>query len=100
MNTPTALRDARREGVLTLEWADGRHCALSHARLRAACPCAQCRAGRLGGRIDTVAEDVRLVAIHPQGYGVQLVFDDGHDKGIYPWRYLHELGTGQRQAAH
>jgi DUF971 family protein len=22
---------------------------------------------------------------------VQLVFSDGHDRGIYPWPYLHQL---------
>lgn len=97
MNAPTALRNARREGVLTLEWADGRRCTLSHGRLRAACPCSQCRAGRLAGRIDTAGADVRLLAINPQGYGVQLVFDDGHEKGIYPWSYLDEL-TVERQS--
>jgi DUF971 family protein len=29
--------------------------------------------------------------VNPQGYGVQLVFDDGHERGIYPWSYLREL---------
>jgi DUF971 family protein len=23
---------------------------------------------------------------------VKLVFDDGHDTGLYSWKYLHELG--------
>ncbi len=26
-------------------------------------------------------------------YAVRLVFDDGHDSGIFSWRYLHELGA-------
>lgn len=88
---PSAMRNARASGELTLEWADGRRIQLSHARLRAACPCSQCRAGRLQGRIDSVDASVRLSAINPQGYGVQLVFDDGHERGIYPWAYLDEL---------
>ena len=25
------------------------------------------------------------------GYGIQIVFDDGHDRGIYPWVYLQTL---------
>ena len=25
-------------------------------------------------------------------YAVRLVFDDGHDTGLYSWDYLHELG--------
>ncbi|WP_394562105.1 DUF971 domain-containing protein [Aquipseudomonas alcaligenes] len=89
MNAPSALRSAA--GQLCLEWSDGRVSQLSHARLRAACPCSQCRAARLHGRIDAVPSEVRLRAINQQGYGVQLVFSDGHDKGIYPWSYLQEL---------
>ncbi|MEE1951642.1 gamma-butyrobetaine hydroxylase-like domain-containing protein [Pseudomonas alcaligenes] len=57
-----------------------------------ACPCSQCRAGRLGGRIDLVAETVRVERVEGQGYGVQLVFSDGHERGIYPWAYLKALG--------
>ncbi|WP_245726175.1 gamma-butyrobetaine hydroxylase-like domain-containing protein [Pseudomonas jinjuensis] len=40
------------------------------------------------------APEVRLRAIQPQGYGVQPVFSDGHDRGIYPWQYLCELAGG------
>jgi DUF971 family protein len=25
-------------------------------------------------------------------YAVQIVYDDGHDTGIYSWEYLYELG--------
>ncbi|MEQ1867950.1 MAG: gamma-butyrobetaine hydroxylase-like domain-containing protein, partial [Micropepsaceae bacterium] len=25
-------------------------------------------------------------------YAVRLVFDDGHDTGLYSWDYLHKLG--------
>jgi DUF971 family protein len=25
---------------------------------------------------------------------VKLVFDDGHDSGLYSWKYLRELGEG------
>ena len=25
-------------------------------------------------------------------YAVKLVFDDGHDTGLFTWKYLHELG--------
>ncbi|CAI8772207.1 hypothetical protein EMIT0P43_170072 [Pseudomonas jessenii] len=29
--------------------------------------------------------------MHSQGYGLQLVFSDGHERGIYPWAYLARL---------
>jgi DUF971 family protein len=28
-------------------------------------------------------------------YAIRIVFDDGHDTGIYSWEFLHELGTNQ-----
>jgi DUF971 family protein len=28
-------------------------------------------------------------------YAVRLVFDDGHDTGIFSWKYLYELGSRQ-----
>ena len=37
---------------------------------------------------------VGIRAVEPVGnYAVRLVFDDGHDSGLYTWAYLHELGT-------
>ncbi len=92
MDAPVALRNRKEQQQLAVEWGDGAVAQFSHARLRAACPCSQCRAARLGGRIALVDEAVRLVGIHSQGYGVQLVFSDGHGRGIYPWAYLRELG--------
>lgn len=91
MNVPRGVRNRREHGELVLQWDDGEQ-VIGHARLRGACPCSQCRAGRLGGRIDLVADMVRVERIEGQGYGIQLVFSDGHERGIYPWAYLRELG--------
>lgn len=30
-------------------------------------------------------------------YAIKLIFDDGHDSGIYTWSYLHELGHDQEK---
>ena len=30
-------------------------------------------------------------------YAVRLIFDDGHDSGIYGWDFLHDLGTNQER---
>jgi DUF971 family protein len=41
---------------------------------------------------------VGIRAVEPVGhYAVRLVFDDGHDSGLYTWKYLHELGVKQPQ---
>jgi DUF971 family protein len=35
-------------------------------------------------------------AVEPVGqYAVRLIFDDGHDSGLYSWKYLRELGRDQ-----
>ncbi len=37
---------------------------------------------------------VLITAVEPVGhYAVKLVFDDGHDSGLFTWDYLHELGA-------
>jgi DUF971 family protein len=78
--------------ALALTWADGRQARLSATSLRAACKCAACEKRRRDGHQADVPVDTALTAIHPVGdLGVQLVFSDGHDRGIYPWPYLHQL---------
>jgi DUF971 family protein len=79
---------------LHIEWDDGQRQQLSHHQLRLACRCADCTALRQQHGKIVVAAAIRLVQILPVGYyGVQLVFDDGHDRGIYPWPFLHSLSS-------
>ncbi|MED5609130.1 gamma-butyrobetaine hydroxylase-like domain-containing protein [Pseudomonas sp. JH-2] len=92
MNAPRALHRSSAGRELRIDWDDGEVQHIAFARLRGACPCSQCRAARLQGRIALVGAEVGLSAVNPQGYGVQLVFDDGHERGIYPWSYLRQLG--------
>ena len=38
-------------------------------------------------------ENVGIRAVEPVGnYAIRLIFDDGHDSGIYSWATLRELG--------
>jgi len=68
--------------ALHLRWP-GRDVALAATRLRAACRCGGCRA-----RAPDPAP-VELVDAVPVGrYALNLVFSDGHDRGIYPWAWL------------
>jgi DUF971 family protein len=42
--------------------------------------------------------DVGIAAIEAVGnYAILIRFDDGHDTGIFSWRYLHEIGTKQAE---
>lgn len=41
-------------------------------------------------------KDVRITNIERAGnYALKLVFDDGHDSGIYTWEYFYDLGKNQ-----
>ena len=40
------------------------------------------------GKIDVGISSLRVVG----HYGLQIVFDDGHDSGIFSWAYLQDLG--------
>lgn len=91
---PLAVTDHRAAGVLEIEWADGQRSRLAHARLRAGCRCAACTQARRLGSEPAAPPTLRLSALHAVGdQGLNLVFDDGHGRGIYPWAYLRELST-------
>ncbi|WP_434697413.1 DUF971 domain-containing protein [Pseudomonas sp. Z1-14] len=86
--SPFTIGNSRDKGQLRLSWPDGREQRLDHVELRRQCPCSQCRAFRLQGLTVQVDARVRVVEVNAQGYGVQLVFSDGHERGIFPWAYL------------
>ena len=91
---PLAIGNSRSQQQLRLNWPDGREQLLDHAELRRQCPCSQCRVFRLRGLTVKVDSRIRVVELNSQGYGVQLIFSDGHDRGIYPWPYLAQLTPG------
>jgi DUF971 family protein len=95
---PPLAIDLRPSG-LRLTWHDGIS-ELGAQPLRAACRCAGCRSAALKGTPARVSAAVQLVGAAPAGhYGLQLVFDDGHDRGIYPWPLLRELAASGAAAA-
>ena len=80
-------------GTLEILWSDGKKQRFPHAFLREQCQCAHCKSHRLQGKIvEVVSPQLRVTEILPVGmYGAQLIFSDGHDRGIYPWAYLRNL---------
>lgn len=89
---PEAVVDHQASGVLEIRWAGGATSRLPHALLRERCRCAGCEQQRRHGTPPAAPAGVRLAALHPvSDQGLNLVFDDGHGRGIYPWAYLHSL---------
>jgi DUF971 family protein len=102
---PAALRVRRAARVLEIDFDDGSTFTLNAALLRAMTPSAAER-GHGSSTDQPIARDftdVRLLGAVPVGaYAVRLVFDDGHDSGLYTWTALHRIGTNASalQTAH
>jgi len=95
---PTELRLKRAEKRLEITYDDGTSFALPAEYLRVESPSAEVQ-GHGAGQKQTVAgkAQVGIARIEPVGnYAVRLIFDDGHDTGIYSWTYLHQLGLEQQ----
>jgi len=49
-------------------------------------------------KLQTGKKYVNIEEIRPMGnYAVNLVFDDGHESGIYSWEVLYDLGVNQEE---
>ena len=87
---PTALNLHTKSRLLIVEFDDGRRFELPCEYLRVFSPAKEVRTL---DRPVTGKEQVNIERIEPQGqYAVRLVFDDGHDTGIYSWDTLYTLG--------
>ena len=93
IRTPQKVHHARQERQLHIHWSTGESHRLSSQQLRAACRCASCRAHQARGELVLIAQDLHIKQVNNQGSGLQLVFSDGHERGIFPWQYLFELGA-------
>lgn len=91
---PQQIKLHKKSRLLELRYADGSHYQLSCEFLRVFSPSAEVRGHGRGqevlqtGKLNVEIRDIIAVG----NYAIQLVFDDGHDSGIYSWRYLRELG--------
>jgi DUF971 family protein len=87
---------------VTINWDDGHVSVYPFGLLRAGCPCAACRGGHENMRAEpdegvfqqqredspaTHINNVKAVG----SYALTIVWEDGHDYGIYNWHYLRAL---------
>lgn len=79
--------------------AHGTTITIPAARLRAACKCAHCTRARFDDRFPDSFPGIAIVSANNLGYGLNLTFSDGHNRGIYPWGYLESLGLSRRADA-
>jgi DUF971 family protein len=76
---------------LVLATADGRRIPVAAEQLRTACKCAHCQRARFDGRFPQAFPGIAIVAVDDLGYGLNISFSDGHNRGIYPKVYLLDL---------
>jgi DUF971 family protein len=96
---PVEIRLHTLSRKLEVSFDDGARYELPAEYLRVHSPSAEVQGhGAGGGVLVTGKQQVGIRAIEPIGhYAVRLVFDDGHDTGLYTWKYLHELGAQQEE---
>lgn len=85
----------RQDDLIRLTWSDELVCSLKIRDLRIGCPCAFCVNEISGERMVDPAEvpqDIGLHDMQPVGrYAYRLLFDDGHDTGLYTLEALRSL---------
>ena len=96
---PTELRLDKAKSTLSIAFDTGETFALPAEFLRVESPSAEVQGhGQAQKQIVVGKENVRVAALEPVGnYAVRIVFDDGHDTGLFSWEYLHELGRERAQ---
>ena len=96
---PTEIKLHQQSRLLEIAYEDGARFELPCEYLRVYSPSAEVQGHGPGQEVLQIGkEDVNITAIEPVGhYGIKLVFDDGHDTGIYVWDYLYELGAYQAE---
>ena len=92
---PVAIRLRTRSRLLEVSFADGTSFELPAEYLRVHSPSAEVKGHGIDtGVLVTGKERVGISAVEPVGhYAVRLLFDDGHDTGLFTWKYLYELGS-------
>jgi DUF971 family protein len=96
--TPTNIHLIKTE-ALEVTWADGQTTRFPLRFLRKWCPCAGCQGERdiLGRAILPIVKTTYDGPITATGgamvgnYAIRIDFSDGHDTGIYSFKYLNSL---------
>ena len=93
--TPPPLLDISTDGkTLKAAFPDGRTFDLSAEMLRVMSPSAEVQGHSAAQRVTVPRKKhVKISELKPVGnYATRIVFDDGHNTGLFTWGYLHQLG--------
>ena len=90
----TEIKLRTRSRVLEVAFDDGQSYQLPFEYLRVHSPSAEVKGHGPGQEVLVLGkQEVGIRAVEPVGqYAIKLVFSDGHDSGLFTWKYLRELG--------
>jgi DUF971 family protein len=93
--SPTDIRIRKKSRLLAIAFDDGSTFELPFEYLRVSSPSAEVRGHGPGEEVlQTGKENVDINGVEPMGrYALRIIFDDGHETGLYTWNYLYQLGA-------
>lgn len=96
---PDEIKLDLNSSTLELRFDNGEQFKLGAEFLRVNSPSAEVRGHgverpkAVGGKRDVKITDMKEIG----NYAVRLIFNDGHDTGLYSWDYLYELGRDREK---
>ena len=94
---PTEIKLNKDKDQLMVAFEDGENFEFTAEYLRVMSPSAEVQ-GHAPDQRKTVPgkRSVKISNIDTVGhYAVTLIFDDGHDSGVYSWKHLYEIGKNK-----
>jgi DUF971 family protein len=94
---PTEIKLDKERGSITVTFDDDASFALPAEMLRVLSPSAEVQGHSPAERVTVPGKKgVRILRLEPVGnYATRIIFDDGHDTGLYSWAYLRDLGENK-----
>jgi DUF971 family protein len=91
---PVNIQVHQKSRFLDIAFDDGSHFSLPCEYLRVYSPSAETRGhSPATAKLERGKEMVSITQVEPVGqYAIKIHFDDGHNSGLYDWRYLYNLG--------
>jgi len=95
---PTGIKLHKKSRYLEILYPNGDVFNLPCEYLRVFSPAAEEKVLRSRGSVVKGKKDVNISAINPVGsYALQIIFDDGHETGIYSWARLYDMAVNLKR---
>jgi DUF971 family protein len=90
---PVEVQLRKLTGTLDITWSDGEMSKIAGGALRRHCACSGCRSRQMIGT-ELITDSAKIEKINLMGStGLQIIFADGHDRGVFPWAYIHAIAN-------